>query len=82
MKTLKIILISVAAIVLVAVIAATAVIVSIVYPAPLVSGNGSKRIVCVGDSITYAQGVMQTRDKDSFTAMPNMKLMCHSEPQA
>ncbi len=69
MKAWKIVLISLAAIILIAAIVGGIIIGSIVYPQPLVSGEGSRRIVCVGDSITYAQGVMGSREKDSFTAI-------------
>ena len=69
MKAWKIVLISLAAIVLLVAIIGGIVIGSIVYPQPLVSGEGDRRIVCVGDSITYAQGVMGSREKDSFTAI-------------
>ena len=69
MKAWKIVLISLAVIVLLVAIIGGIVIGSIVYPQPLVSGEGDRRIVCVGDSITYAQGVMGSREKDSFTAI-------------
>lgn len=38
-------------------------------PKPLVSGQGERRIVCVGDSITYGQGVLFSRETDSYTAI-------------
>lgn len=69
MKAWKIILLSATALLLIVAIVGGIAVMSIVYPKPLVSGNGSKRIVCVGDSITYAQGVMNSRDRDSFTAI-------------
>ena len=68
-KTVKIILISLAALILVGVLVCGVIVMALVYPRPLVSGDGSKRIVCVGDSLTYAQGVVGSRDKDSFTAI-------------
>ena len=41
----------------------------VVYPTPIVSGDGERKIVCVGDSLTYAQGVMGARKTDSFAAI-------------
>ncbi len=69
MKALKIFGISLAAIVLLVAIIGGIAINSLVNPTPLVSGSGETRIVCVGDSITYAQGVFGSRRTDSFTAI-------------
>ena len=69
MNVLKIALIILAAILLVALIVGGSVIMSLVYPSPLVSGDGETRIICVGDSITYGQGVFGSRKTDSFTAI-------------
>ena len=38
-------------------------------PKPLVSGEGETRIICVGDSITYGQGVLGSRKTSTFTAL-------------
>ena len=40
----------------------------IAYPKAITSGEGEKLIVCIGDSITYGQGVMTSRDTDSYPA--------------
>ena len=40
----------------------------IVYPKAITSGSGENLVVCVGDSITYGQGVMNNRDVDSYPA--------------
>lgn len=41
----------------------------IVYPKILVSGTGTKKVICIGDSLTYGQGVMTSRDTDSYPAL-------------
>lgn len=38
-------------------------------PKPLVSGEGDYKIICVGDSITYGQGVLGARGRDSYPAI-------------
>ncbi len=45
------------------------VIYSMGHPTPLVSEGDGTNIVCVGDSITYGQGVMTSRETDSYTAI-------------
>ena len=40
----------------------------ILYPEAAVSGTGEKLVICIGDSITYGQGVMSSRDTDSYPA--------------
>ncbi len=67
-KTLKAVLISFAALILASIVIFASVIGSIAYPKALVSGEGDLRIVCVGDSITYGQGVYGSRKTASFTA--------------
>lgn len=42
---------------------------SLLYPDVLVSGAGEKKIVVVGDSITYGQGVLSTRETESYPAL-------------
>ena len=41
----------------------------LIYPMPRVSGNGEMRIICVGDSLTFAQGVVGSRWRNSFSAV-------------
>ena len=42
---------------------------SIGNPTPLVSEGDGTKVVCVGDSITYGQGVMMSRETDTYTAI-------------
>ena len=42
---------------------------SLLYPDALVTGNGSKNVICVGDSITYGQGVLGSRKTDTYPAI-------------
>lgn len=69
MKTLKIILISVVSLVLVVAIAGGVLLGLVLYPRALVSGDGEQRIICIGDSITYGQGVIGARATDTYTAI-------------
>lgn len=39
------------------------------YPEVMVTGNGEKKVLCVGDSITYGQGVMKSRETESYPAL-------------
>lgn len=39
------------------------------YPKVMVSGSGEKKVLCVGDSLTYGQGVFTSRDTDSYPAL-------------
>lgn len=41
----------------------------IVYPKVIVSGTGAKKVICVGDSLTYGQGVITSRKTDSYPAL-------------
>lgn len=41
----------------------------IAYPDAITTGDGQKLVVCVGDSITYGQGVMSSRDTDGYPAL-------------
>ena len=68
-KFLKAILIILLAALLLAGIFLGVMIYSMGNPKPLVSGQGERRIVCVGDSITYGQGVLFSRETDSYTAI-------------
>lgn len=69
MKVLKTILI----VILVIILAVAAVLGVIIYsmgnPTPLISEGDGTKVVCVGDSITYGQGVMGSRKTDTFTAI-------------
>lgn len=62
------ILIILVAIILVGAVAIGAFISGLLYPRAFESGDGETRIICVGDSITYGQGVIGSRKTDSFTA--------------
>ena len=41
----------------------------VLYPDALVTGNGACKVICVGDSITYGQGVLTERKTKSYTAL-------------
>lgn len=69
MKVLKTILIVILVLVLAGGVALGAMIYSMGNPTPLVSGSGEQRIVCVGDSITYGQGVIGSRKSSTYTAI-------------
>ncbi|MBQ8279190.1 MAG: hypothetical protein IJZ23_05060 [Roseburia sp.] len=68
-KTLKIILIILLVIIVAIGGIGFALIRSVLYPDVLISGTGEKKVVCVGDSITYSQGVLTTRDTESYPAI-------------
>lgn len=42
---------------------------SMLHPTPMQSGDGEKTVVCIGDSITYGQGVLKSRKSDSYPAI-------------
>ena len=42
---------------------------SMLYPKAMVTGQGSEKIIFVGDSITFGQGVMKNRSTESYPAM-------------
>lgn len=42
---------------------------NLLYPEVQKSGSGSKKVLCIGDSITYGQGVLKTRESDSYPAV-------------
>ena len=67
-KTLKTVLISFGVLLLALIVIFAVIIGSIAYPEALVSGEGDLRIICVGDSITYGQGVYGSRRSATFTA--------------
>lgn len=69
MKALKKILISFGAIILVCILLLCVLLATVLYPSALVSGGGEMRVVCVGDSITYGQGVIGSRRTNTYTAM-------------
>jgi len=68
-KTLKIVLITVLVLIITITGIGITLIRSVLYPDVLISGSGEKKVVCVGDSITYSQGVLTTRDTDSYPAV-------------
>lgn len=41
----------------------------ILYPDVMITGNGEKKILCIGDSITYGQGVLRSRERESYPAL-------------
>ena len=47
---------------------------SVIYPKVLVSGHGKYTVLCVGDSITYGQGVLFKRKKESYPALLQSEL--------
>lgn len=69
MKFFKALLAIILIAVLVAGIGIGVMIYSMGNPTPLVSGTGEQKIVCVGDSITYGQGVLGSRKTDTYTAI-------------
>jgi len=68
-KTLKIILITLLAVIVAIAGIGFALIRNVLYPNVQISGTGEKKVVCVGDSITYSQGVLTTRDTNSYPAI-------------
>lgn len=44
-------------------------IMDLAYPDAMVSGSGSKKVICIGDSITYGQGVLGSRETDTYPAI-------------
>lgn len=42
--------------------------IQMIRPKPMQSGSGAKTVACIGDSITYGQGVMDSRETDSYPA--------------
>ena len=41
----------------------------ILYPEAMISGDGDKKVICVGDSLTFGQGVLTSRKTDSYPAV-------------
>lgn len=41
----------------------------LLHPTPMQSGEGEKTVVCIGDSITYGQGVLDSRETNSYPAL-------------
>ena len=68
-KTLKIVLLVLLVLVLAIVGFGYSFIHSLAYPDVLVSGTGSKKVLCIGDSITYGQGVLGSRETDTYPAI-------------
>lgn len=69
MKLWKKILIVIIALILAVCVVGGVMIYKMLYPKALVSGDGEKKVLCVGDSLTYGQGVMTSRDTDSYPAV-------------
>ena len=47
---------------------------TIMYPTVLTSGSGEKIVLCIGDSITYGQGVLFNREEHTYPALLSEKL--------
>ena len=45
-----------------------------INPEVVVSGNGEQKVLCIGDSITFGQGVLMKREKEAFSAILSEKL--------
>lgn len=67
MKIIKKLLLSLLALFIVIGVAGFIAISSVLYPNVLVSGNGNTTVLCVGDSITYGQGVLFKRKTQTYT---------------
>lgn len=63
------ILLVILAVFLIFVILAVRKIYPLLHPTPMQSGEGEKTVVCIGDSITYGQGVLDSRETDSYPAL-------------
>lgn len=63
------VLLAILAVFLIFVILAVRKIYPLMYPTPMQSGEGEKTVVCIGDSITYGQGVLDSRETDSYPAL-------------
>lgn len=68
-KIIKIVLIIVLAVILIVAVIGYSIIHNMLYPDVLKTGEGSKKVLCIGDSITYGQGVRTTREEDSYPAI-------------
>lgn len=45
-----------------------------INPEVIVSGDGEQKVLCTGDSITFGQGVLMNREKESYPAFLSEKL--------
>lgn len=68
-KSLKIVLITLLVLIIAIAGIGVTLIRSVLYPDVLISGTGEKTVICVGDSITYSQGVLTSRETDSYPAI-------------
>lgn len=68
-KTLKIVLIVLLVVIVAGAGFGYSFIRNLLYPDALISGNGSKKVICIGDSITYGQGVLGSRETDTYPAI-------------
>lgn len=68
-RTIKVVLIVLLVIILVIVGVGYYFVHRLLYPEVLKSGSGARKVLCIGDSITYGQGVLRTREKDSYPAV-------------
>jgi len=65
-KTRKIVLITLLVVIITIAGTGFALIRSVLYPDAQITGTGEKKVICIGDSITYGQGVLTTRDTDTY----------------
>ena len=68
-KKILIALAIILAVVILAVGSMAVAIYKILYPSVLISGSGETKVVCVGDSLTYSQGVMGSRKTDAYPSV-------------
>lgn len=67
-KTIKIVILVVFLVIVIAVGGLFGFVYRMLYPRAMVTGSGEKKVLCVGDSITYGQGVIMSRKTDSYPA--------------
>ena len=65
-KTLKTILLTILVFLIALAGTAFTIIHAVLYPDVQITGNGTKKVLCIGDSITYGQGVLTTRDTGTY----------------
>lgn len=68
-KKILIVLAVILAVVLLVVGSLAVLVNKIAYPDVLVSGSGEIKVICVGDSLTYSQGVMGSRKTDAYPSI-------------
>lgn len=68
-KAVKIVVLAVLLVLLIAGLGLFVFVHKMLYPEVMVTGNGEKKVLCVGDSITYGQGVLKNRETESYPAL-------------